>query len=328
MIGGNNELIFDGGSLVVNADGEVCAKAPSFEATLFVWDMDDTDSIDVGEEDISYLYKGLVLGLRDYCNKSGLNSIILGLSGGVDSALAACIVADAVGSDNVLAISNPSMYTSKSSRDDAYRLAQNLGIEYRCIPIDNVFKTYLDIFNDDNDSPIGDVAEENIQARIRGDIWMFVSNREGRMLISASNKSELYVGYTTMYGDMCGGLAILSDIYKSQVYELCRFINREEEIIPNSIITKPPSAELSPDQKDEDSLPPYSILDKVLYMYLEDGLFEEDIIDRGYDRDTVYRIVNMVRRSEYKRYQAAPPIRIAKGWFKRARCMPIVHGFR
>lgn len=327
MVGGNNELVFDGSSLIINDKGQVCGKAPSFEETLFIWDTEALDSIDIEREDISYLYRGLVLGLGDYCRKSKLNGVILGLSGGVDSALAACIAADAVGSDNVLAISNPSMYTSQGSKDDAYILANNLCIDYRCMPIDNLFASYLKIFNEDG-SPIGDIAEENIQARIRGDLWMFVSNREGKLVISASNKSELYVGYTTMYGDMCGGLAILSDIYKGQVYELCRFINREDEIIPKSIITKPPSAELSPDQKDEDSLPPYSILDRVLYLYLEEGLFEEEIVDRDYDRDMVCKIINMVDRNEYKRYQAAPPIRISKGWFKRARCMPIVHDFR
>lgn len=327
MVGGNNELVFDGGSLVINAKGEVCGKAPSFEETLLIWNIDDVGNMDIEKEDISYLYKGLVLGLRDYCNKSRLDGVVLGLSGGVDSALAACIATEAVGNKNVLAISNPSMYTSQSSSNDAYRLADNLHIDYRCIPIDTLFTSYLKIFNEDG-SPMGDIAEENIQARIRGNLWMFISNREGKLLISASNKSELYVGYTTMYGDMCGGLAILSDIYKGQVYELCQFINRKAEIIPRSIITKPPSAELSPDQRDEDSLPPYSILDKVLYMYLENGLFEKEIIDMGYDKDMVYNIINMVNKSEYKRYQAALPIRVSKGWFKRARCMPIVHGFR
>lgn len=327
MVGGNNELVFDGGSLVVNEQGHICAKAPSFEEDLLIWDIADNERRDFVKEDISYLYRGLVLGLRDYCNKLGSKEILLGLSGGVDSTLAACIATDAVGSDNVLAVSNHSRYTSKESRDDADKLVKNLGIRCRNMPIDNLFKAYINEFNEDG-KPSYDLAEENVQARIRGDIWMFISNREGQLVISASNKSELHVGYTTMYGDMCGGMAPLSDIYKSQVYELCNFINREREIIPESIITKPPSAELKPDQKDEDSLPPYSMLDKVLYMYLEENLFEEDIISKGYDRDIVYRIIDMVQKSEYKRRQAAPPIRISKGWFKKARCMPIVHGFR
>lgn len=327
MVGGNNELVFDGGSLIIDQQGGLCTKALSFEEALLIWNVDDTQNIDYPEEDISYLYKGLTLGLKDYCKKLGVENVLLGLSGGVDSALAACLAVAAVGKDGVLAVSNHSKYTSRESREDASKLAENLGIECRNIPIDNLFKTYIGEFNEDG-NPTYDLAEENIQARIRGDIWMFISNREGYMVISASNKSELNVGYTTLYGDMCGGLAPLSDIYKSQVYELCQFVNREIEIIPESIITKPPSAELRPEQKDEDSLPPYSTLDKVLYMYLEEGLFEEEIIARGYDRDVVYTIISMVTKSEYKRRQAAPPIRISKGWFRSPRCMPIVHGFR
>ncbi|NMA95600.1 MAG: NAD+ synthase [Clostridiales bacterium] len=329
MVGGNNDLVFNGGSLAMDSKGHICAQSTNFREDLLVWEMSNTNQLATAidfNEDISFLYKGLVLGLRDYCRKLGVEKILLGLSGGIDSALVACLATEAVGKENILAVENHSKYTSPESRKDARDLINNLGIASIDIPIDRLFNAFLQEFSRDG-KPIYDIAEENIQARIRGDIWMFISNREGYLVISGSNKSELSIGYTTLYGDMCSGLAPIGDIYKTQVYSLCEFINKDEDIIPSSILIKAPSAELRPDQKDEESLPPYEILDDILYMYFEEGLFEEEIIGRGYDKSLVYNIIDMIGKSEYKRYQAAPTIKVSRGWLTLGRQMPIVHGY-
>jgi len=328
QIGGNDELVFDGSSMIYNADGQLILHGKTFEEDMIIYDTDKSyPSLSDWKEDISWLYHGLVYGVRDYFHKNGFSKALLGLSGGVDSALVACIAAEALGRENVLGVMMPSRYTSQESKDDARQLAKNLGIEYREISIENLFDEYLSIFNPEGDIH-GDLAEENIQARIRGNLLMFIANREGRVLLCPSNKSEIAVGYSTLYGDSCGGMAVIGDVLKTEVYQLCRYVNRDNEIIPNNIITKAPTAELREGQKDEDSLPPYSILDKVLKMYIEDRVSLEEIINKGYDRQTVYRIINMIDRAEYKRRQIPPIIKLSDGDFGMGRRHPMVHGFR
>ncbi|NLN40661.1 MAG: NAD+ synthase [Clostridiales bacterium] len=328
QIGGNDELVFDGSSMIYNADGQLILHGKTFEEDMIIYDTDKSyPSLSDWKEDISWLYHGLVYGVRDYFHKNGFSKALLGLSGGVDSALVACIAAEALGRENVLGVMMPSRYTSQESKDDARQLAKNLGIKYREISIENLFDEYLSIFNPEGDIH-GDLAEENIQARIRGNLLMFIANREGRVLLCPSNKSEIAVGYSTLYGDSCGGMAVIGDVLKTEVYQLCRYVNRDNEIIPNNIITKAPTAELREGQKDEDSLPPYSILDKVLKMYIEDRVSLEEIINKGYDRQTVYRIINMIDRAEYKRRQIPPIIKLSDGDFGMGRRHPMVHGFR
>ena len=328
-VGGNDTVVFEGGSMIFDGNGKPIKHAKLFEEDFVIYEMGIgiQPSSEIKKEDISCLYRALVLGLRDYCSKCGFNSIVLGLSGGIDSSLNACIAADAVGSQNVLGVSMPSRYSSQHSKDDAKALADNLDIKYNIIPIENIFEEYLKIFNEPGDIK-EDLAEENIQARIRGNLLMFLSNREGRLLISSENKSEIYVGYSTLYGDMCGGLSVIGDIYKTRVYELCSYINREKDLIPKNVLIKSPSAELRSNQKDEDSLPPYSILDKILYMYVDKGCSTEEIIAQGFDKATVYSILNMVDRTEYKRKQAPPFINITKTAFKAKRSMPLIHKYK
>jgi NAD+ synthase (glutamine-hydrolysing) len=325
--GGNDDLVFTGASMVADENGRIIAAAQRFDEDMIFFDTGHsyTPMPDI-KEDISWLYHALVQGIRDYFRKSGFKKTLLGLSGGIDAALVACIAADALGPENVLGVYNPSRYSSEHSRQDAQRLAENLGIEYRVIPIEDIFVEYLKIFNG-QPATVGDVAEENIQARIRGSLWMFIANRENRVVLSTSNRSESAVGYTTIYGDMCGGLSPISDIPKTLVYEICRYINRQREIIPNNIFVKPPSAELRPDQKDEDSLPPYEVLDAILSMYIDEELSIEEMVDRGYDRNTVSRVLNMVQRSEYKRRQAPLSVRVYSPVEKRRRMNPVVHGY-
>ena len=328
QIGGNDELIFDGSSMVYDAEGQLILHGKTFEEDMIIYDTEKSyPGLPDWKEDISWMYRGLVYGVRDYFHKNGFSKALLGLSGGIDSALVACIAAEALGRKNVLGVMMPSRYTSQESKDDARQLANNLGIEYREISIENLFDDYIGIFNPKGEIH-GDLAEENIQARIRGSLLMFIANREGRVLLCPSNKSEIAVGYSTLYGDSCGGIAVIGDILKTEVYELCRYVNRDIEIIPNNIITKAPSAELREDQKDEDSLPPYSILDKVLKMYIEERVPLEEIINKGYDRQTVYRIINMIDRAEYKRRQIPPIIKLSDGDFGMGRRHPMVHGFR
>ena len=328
QIGGNDELIFDGSSMVYDAEGQLILHGKTFEEDMIIYDTEKSyPGLPDWKEDISWMYRGLVYGVRDYFHKNGFSKALLGLSGGIDSALVACIAAEALGRKNVIGVMMPSRYTSQESKDDARQLANNLGIEYREISIEKLFDEYVSIFNTEGEIH-GDLAEENIQARIRGSLLMFIANREGRVLLCPSNKSEIAVGYSTLYGDSCGGIAVIGDILKTEVYELCRYVNRDIEIIPNNIITKAPSAELREDQKDEDSLPPYSILDKVLKMYIEERVPLEEIINKGYDRQTVYRIINMIDRAEYKRRQIPPIIKLSDGDFGMGRRHPTVHGFR
>lgn len=327
QVGGNDDLVFAGTSSVFDTQGQCVGRVQPFVEDMMVFDLNDVHyPLPCLDEDISWLYKAVVLGVRDYFSKNGFKKALLGLSGGVDSALVACIMADALGRENVLGVYMPSRYSTEHSKQDAQVLAENLGIQYRVIPIEGIFKEYLNVFNG-SPSTVGDVAEENVQARIRGNLLMFISNREGMVLVSTSNRSEASVGYSTIYGDMCGGFAPIADIPKTVVYDICNYINRDGEVIPHNTLVKPPSAELRPDQKDEDSLPPYDVLDAVLSMYIDEGLSVDEIVGRGYDRLLVCRILNMVQRSEYKRRQAPLAIRVFSPVEKASR-NPVVHGYR
>jgi NAD+ synthetase len=263
------------------------------------------------------------MGLRDYLRKCGFERVVLGLSGGIDSALTAAVAARAIGPDKVLGVAMPSRYSSEGSVRDAEALAQNLGITYRLIPIDGVFQSFLDALAPEFEGLPEDITEENIQARVRGSILMALSNKWGRMVLATGNKSELAVGYCTLYGDMCGGLAVISDVPKTLVYELARYVNRDGEIIPETTINKPPSAELRPDQADQDSLPPYDVLDRVVELWVEDCQSVSEITGQGLDPDAVRQVVRLITANEYKRRQAAPGIKITSKAFGSGRRYPI-----
>lgn len=329
QVGGNDELIFDGSSFTVNSNGNIIIKLKSFDEDMDVINTDNInfkEEINETKEDISWVYDALVLGLKDYFDKIGFKKAVLGLSGGIDSAVTCALAVEALGRENVLGILMPSRYSSEGSINDAEKLALNLGIKYRILPVEDVFKSYLSIFNQDG-QPIGDLAEENIQARIRGNYLMFISNREGYMTLTTGNKSELSVGYCTLYGDMSGGLAVISDVPKTMVYELAEYINKDKEIIPLSTINKIPSAELRPNQTDMDSLPPYDILDDILKMYIEENKSLKEILKKGYDESIVKDVIKKINRSEYKRKQAAPGLKITSKAFGTGRRMPIAHKF-
>jgi NAD+ synthase (glutamine-hydrolysing) len=325
QIGGNDELIFDGRSLVVDKNGAPVALFPSFAEHI---ETIDTKKPGAGiqyepQPKIETAFMALRLGLGDYMRKTGFSSAVVGLSGGIDSAVTAAIAADALGSDHVFGIAMPSRYSSEASVLDAQRLAENLGIDFRIVPIDTIYREYLETLETHFEGRKRDVTEENIQARIRGNILMAFSNKFGSLLLTTGNKSELAVGYCTMYGDMSGGLAVISDVPKIMVYELARYINRKGEVIPENILVKAPSAELRPDQTDQDTLPPYEILDGVLIAYIEDRLSIDEIAEQGFDRETVEWVVKTVKRNEYKRYQAAPGLKITSKAFGVGRRMPI-----
>jgi NAD+ synthase (glutamine-hydrolysing) len=333
QVGGNDELVFDGCSLVYNSNGELLYRAAAFEEELFFVDSDDLNSpagktVPPANDNINTIYQALLTGLKDYVHKTGFSKVVLGLSGGIDSAVVAALAVYALGPDNVLGIMLPSPYSSEHSVEDAVRLAENLGMPYRIVPIDNPFSTYIDQLNQGM-GPLGDLAEENLQARIRGNLIMHYSNREGLLALTTGNKSELAVGYCTMYGDMAGGLAVIADLPKMMVYELANHINNicRSEQIPIRTINKPPSAELRPDQKDEDSLPPYHILDPILHCYIEENLSAQAIIEKGYEPETVARVIYMVDRAEFKRRQAAPGLRVTTRSFGMGRRMPIARSY-
>ena len=326
QVGGNDELIFDGSSLVITEDGKIAWRGKSFEEDFGIVDFENLSfvkDINFIKEDIEFIYKALVLGIKDYFSKLGFKKAVVGLSGGIDSSVTAVLAVSALGPENVLGVSMPSRYSSEGSIKDAEKLAKNLGIDFRIIPIERIFKSYLETFNP-NGNPLMDLAEENLQARIRGNILMFISNREGYLVLTTGNKSELAVGYCTLYGDMAGGLAVIGDIPKMMVYELAKFINREREIIPQSVLTKVPSAELRPNQKDEDSLPPYSILDQILKAYIEDNLSIEEIVEKGFERSLVEEVIKKIDSAEYKRRQAPPVLKVTTKAFGMGRRMPIV----
>ena len=329
-VGGNDELIFDGRSHVVDAQGRVISSLAAFAEELRVVDLAAPPLASTApgpDTEIADIYAALVLGLRDYAHKSGFKRALVALSGGIDSAVVGVIAAEAFGPENVIGVSLPSSISSQHSRDDARALAQNLGIRFETVRISDVVneteKVLWHLFSQTK----RDVTEENIQARVRGVIMMALSNKFGSLLLTTGNKSEMAVGYCTLYGDMCGGLAVISDVFKMQVYALARWINREKEIIPVSSIEKPPSAELRPDQKDQDSLPPYEMLDAILKGYVEEGLSRRDLIAQGFSEAVINDIVRKVDLNEYKRKQAAPGLKITPLAFGVGRRIPIVQKY-
>ena len=374
LVGGQDELVFDGNSLIINEKGELIARGKQFEEDFVVADLDvesvfrsqlhdprrrketpwvrekleEATKIEVSSEypaiarpplpprwvdrldELAEIYQALVLGTRDYVRKNGFEKVVIGLSGGIDSSLVAAIATDALGAENVIGVSMPSRYSSPGSKSDAETLARNLGIEFKVIPIEKAFSSYLETLAEPFKDTQPDVTEENIQARVRGNILFALSNKFGWLVLACSNKSETATGYTTLYGDMAGGFIPLKDVPKTMVLDLARYKNRQagKEVIPSAVLTKAPSAELRPDQKDTDTLPPYDILDPILKAYVEDDLPINQIIAMGFDRDIVTRIARLVDRNEYKRRQAAPGIKITPRDFGRDRRLPITNKFK
>ena len=326
QVGGDDSLVFDGSSLALNPAGELIARAKSFEEDLILVDTatmtGDLHPQDAGEE--ASAYAALVLGTRDYVRKCGFHKVVVGLSGGIDSALTAVIAVDALGSENVIGVSMPSQYSSEGSIADARALASNLGICFQVVPIRQIFEGYRDALSPIFQGLAEDVTEENLQARTRGGILMAVANKFSALVLTTGNKSELGVGYCTLYGDMVGGLAVISDVPKTLVYRLARYVNAQRPLIPEASITKPPSAELRPDQKDSDSLPPYDVLDRILEEYVGNLKSASEIASlTGFDPAVIASVIRLIDRSEYKRQQAAPGIRISTKAFGIGRRFPI-----
>jgi NAD+ synthase (glutamine-hydrolysing) len=346
QVGGNDSLVFDGGSMLVAPGGEVVARAPLFEEALLVTGTDGggaTVLLPSGEErppapapgagpeaEADEVYRALALGVRDYVSKCGFRSAVVGLSGGIDSALTACLAAEALGPANVLGVAMPSRYSSEHSREDARELAANLKIAFQEIPIEPIHAVWLSSLEGAFRHPPGDLTAQNVQARIRGQILMAISNETGALVLSTGNKSELAVGYCTLYGDMAGGLAVIGDLPKTLVYPVARAANRRagRALVPERTFTKPPSAELKPGQVDQDSLPPYEALDDILAAHIEERLPFDEIVRRGHAPETVQRVLRMVAGSEYKRRQAAPVLKVSAKAFGEGRRLPIAHGWR
>ncbi|HMP24799.1 MAG TPA: NAD+ synthase [Saprospiraceae bacterium] len=328
QVGAYTEIIFDGGSLVLSPKGQVFDEMPYFEDCLRIYDLAEVAQgnreVAQPREKYRLMHDALVLGVRDYFRKSGLRTAILGLSGGIDSAVTAVLAARALGPDQVRAVLMPSQFSSDHSVNDARALAQKLGIQYDIIPIENIYETYIEALKPHFFGLPFDITEENIQARIRGMILMAFSNKFGNILLNTSNKSEMAVGYGTLYGDMCGGLSVIGDVYKTEVYELARYINKDGEVIPENTLLKPPSAELRPDQKDSDSLPEYGLLDPILYQYIEQRHGPQELIAMGFDEALVRRVLRLVNINEFKRHQTAPVLRVSAKAFGVGRRMPIV----
>jgi NAD+ synthase (glutamine-hydrolysing) len=326
QVGGNDSLVFDGASFALGPDGEIVAQARSFAEDLVFFDSTaltgDRRAVDPDED--AAVYQALVLGTRDYVRKCGFSRVLIGLSGGVDSALVAAIAVDAVGKENVTAIGMPSQYSSAGSIDDARALAENLDIRFTTVPIQHLFAQYITALAPLFAGTESDITEENIQSRIRGNLLMALSNKFNALVLTTGNKSEMSVGYCTLYGDMVGALAVIGDVVKTEVYQLCRHVNRERTIIPQAILEKPPSAELRPGQKDTDSLPPYEVLDPILQAYVERYETPEEIAAAyHFDLATVSHVVKLVERSEYKRQQAAPVLKVTSKSFGMGRRFPI-----
>ena len=335
QVGGNDELIFDGNSVVLDAAGHVIAQAKEFEEDLLVVDVPHNHEVPsptitpVYSTGVASIHKALVLGLRDYVRKCGFSTVVLGLSGGIDSALVAVLAVDALGKDKVTGVAMPSRYSSGGSVDDAKALAENLGIAFHILPIGSVHDAYESTLAGAFAGTAAGVTEENLQARVRGALLMAFSNKFNHLLLTTGNKSEMAVGYCTLYGDMCGGLNAIADVPKTIVYELAEYLNQQagRERIPSSTIHKAPSAELRPGQVDQDSLPPYPILDAILHRYVEDELSAAAIVEAGFDEPTVMRVVKLVDRSEYKRRQAAPGLKVTSRAFGFGRRMPIAQHY-
>ena len=330
QVGGNDSLVFDGSSVAIAPDGTIVARAHSFQDDLVLFDT-ETLAGDIRHEtsdELEAAYKALVCGTRDYVRKCGFSKVVVGLSGGVDSALVVTVAVDAVGAENVLGVGMPGPYSSEGSLRDARKIAENLGVEFVVLPITGVFDEYLQVLDPAFDGRPVDATEENIQARIRGNLLMALSNKFGSLVLSTGNKSEIAVGYCTLYGDMAGGLAVISDVPKTMVYELAKLRNREREVIPVETLTKPPSAELRPNQRDSDSLPPYDVLDRILKAYVEDIKDPEEIASHfGYSIELVRSITRRVDQNEYKRNQAAPGLKITSKAFSVGRRFPLANRF-
>ena len=371
LVGGQDELVFDGGSMIISPKGEVSAYGQQFEEDLIVYDLDiesvlherlkekaekkayelgyslrkvELEGITAKKKPVlpvrglkkmghtEEVYSALVLGTRDYVRKNGFKKVVIGLSGGIDSALTAVIAVDALGPDNVVGISMPSQYSSHQTKLDAEKLADNLNIRFRTVPIVRIFKTYLDDLKSEFEGIASDVTEENLQARIRGNILMAFSNKFGWLVLTTGNKSEMAVGYCTLYGDMAGGFAVIKDVPKTYVYTLARWRNRlsdkQKKIIPESVMRRPPSAELRPNQKDEDSIPPYPVLDPILKAYIEEDKSYRDIKGAGFSMHVLKKVIPLVDKSEYKRRQGPPGIKITPKAFGKDRRMPITNRYR
>ena len=374
LVGGQDELVFDGSSLIINEKGEVIARGKQFEEDFVAADLDvesvlrsqlhdprrrketpwirekleqarrievSTEHTAIGRptlpareierlDEVAEIYQAIVLGTRDYVRKNGFEKVVISVSGGIDSSLVAAIAADAFGADNVIGVAMPSRYSPPESMSDAETLARNLGMEFTVIPIEKAFGAYLETLSELFRDSQPDVTEENIQARIRGNILFALSNKFGWFVLACSNKSETATGYTTLYGDMAGGFAPLKDVPKTMVYRLAQYRNRRSgtEVIPSSVLAKAPSAELRPGQRDTDTLPPYDVLDPILKAYVEDDVAVDEIIQMGFDCDTVIKVARMVDRSEYKRRQAAPGVKITTRDFGRDRRLPITNRFQ
>tara|TARA_Y100001970_G_scaffold86305_1_gene108781 strand:+ start:18345 stop:20009 length:1665 start_codon:yes stop_codon:yes gene_type:complete len=357
MVGGQDELVFDGGSVILNPAGEIISRGKAFEEDLIITDLNfeetgnfvesktnifvssspkDKNLTPISDNNIveidklEQVHKALILGTRDYVNKSGFTKVLLGLSGGIDSALTCYIAVKAFGKENVLGVIMPSRYSSEGSVTDSQLLANNLGIETKIIPIEPAYISFLEMLSESFEGTSVDVAEENLQARIRGNILMALSNKFNWINLITGNKSEMATGYSTLYGDMAGGFAVLKDVPKTLVYELCKYINtlQGKDLIPETIITKPPSAELREDQKDEDSLPPYDILDAILKNYVEEDRSFQEIVDLGYDEAVVKRVTLLLDRSEYKRKQSPPGVKITPRNFGRDRRIPLINKYK
>ena len=332
MVGGQDELVFDGASFVMNKNGEVVLRAEEFVEEVCIIEFDGSEPIPAycapSYTPLSSDYAALVCGTRDYVYKNGFKGAILGLSGGIDSALVLAIAVDALGAENVEVVSLPSRYTQAMSNDDAKEQAHILGVTYHCIPIEPAVNAFTAMLESTFANTPSDTTEENIQARCRGVVLMAMSNKQGKLLLTTGNKSEMSVGYATLYGDMAGGFAPIKDVPKLLVYALARYRNQLSPVIPERVITRPPSAELAPNQCDADSLPPYEILDPILQRYIEEDQSAQQIIDAGFDKQAVARAISLVDRSEYKRRQSAPGIRISVRAFGRDRRYPITSGYR
>ncbi len=328
QVGGNDDLIFDGASMVVNARGELTHLGKLFEPDIIIVNMDGphTELIDPWPAHEEAIYKALIMGTRDYAHKCGFEKVLVGLSGGIDSSLVACIAREAMGAKNVMGVSMPSPYTSQMSKEDASKLAHNLGISFREIPIQELFITYKKVLSPIFKDLPEDETEENIQARIRGNLLMALSNKFNALLLTTGNKSEFAMGYCTLYGDLSGGLAVISDLPKTWCYRLARYINTEQEIIPQRVITRPPSAELKPNQTDQDTLPPYEILDPILEAAVEKNMGFDEIVALGYDPAIVQDVLRRLVLNEYKRRQAPPGLKVTSKAFGYGRRYPIARG--
>ncbi len=327
-VGAQTELIFDGGSIVMSANGKLHDELPYFEEAVRTYELkavvNNKKSRPQRKDKMQLIHDALVLGVKDYFGKLGFKKAILGLSGGIDSAVTAVIAVRALGKENVRVVLMPSQYSSDHSVNDAKELAENMGVEYDIINIKKIYDSYLKTLKPQFKNLPFNIAEENLQARSRGMLLMALSNKFGHIVLNTSNKSEAAVGYGTLYGDMCGGLSVIGDVYKTEVFELARYMNKDGEVIPENTITKPPSAELRPNQKDSDSLPDYDILDEVLFQYIEKRKGPKEIIKMGFDEKLVRRILRLVNINEFKRYQTAPVLRVSSKAFGMGRRMPIV----